>query len=60
MATIKTEDIIAYKVGKETVCPNCIEKAERDAVSSDDILTDHHDARVDAIIFFCDRCKKQI
>lgn len=57
MTYIKNEDIIGYRVGEDTVCPDCIKKEELDEIGLDDIIANND--REEGI-YFCDRCKKQI
>ena len=57
MGRIKGEDILAYYVGQEFICTDCITETERHALKLDDVITD---TESEEEMLFCDRCKEQI
>ena len=58
MGIVKPQEseIIAYRVAKQIVCGDCMNREELDEVSEDDIMLESE--QQDDFIF-CDRCKEQ-
>jgi hypothetical protein len=53
MAIFKKDEIMAYSVGGDVVCLDCVSDDEIDAES---IITEFQDDE----LVFCDRCKEKI
>lgn len=59
MATIKVEDVIGFFVGQECVCADCASIDEEVAATRDEVIT-RDDTDYGIVLYFCDRCNKQI
>lgn len=56
MAIYERDEILAYKIGNDIVCLECVEQGE--TITEDDIYT--KDDLEDGQTVFCDRCKELI
>ncbi len=57
MGKVPRDDSIAYRVGSEIVCDDCIKPEELVKLTEQDIILL---SEKDGAFYFCDRCKKQI
>lgn len=57
MGIWKNEDILAYQVGQELVCCDCMEKNDWDGLKEEDLYAEKDFEDPTA---FCGRCKENI
>jgi len=57
MGELPKEDIIAYRLGNEIVCDNCVKGEELVRLTEKEIIMSSEGL---LHVYFCDRCKKQI
>ena len=65
MTVVKAGDVLAYRIGEELVCGDCLNDKEKEALGKrdftlDQILTREEVENNDEDYYFCDRCKKRI
>lgn len=56
MPLIKIEDVAAYWIDDDLVCPDCFNEKTDEFTS----LVDRNEYEKDEYIYVCDRCQKQI
>lgn len=57
MGELPKEDIIAYRLGKEIICDDCVKGEELVGLTEKNIIMSSEGLQY---IYFCGRCKKQI
>lgn len=60
MGIINAESIIAYDVGGELVCAECVTPAEETEVLEENLYTENSQQYKGDSLMFCDRCKKRL
>jgi hypothetical protein len=59
MGRIQNEDIVAYEIGSEVICAECVGAENLENLTEDQVITENEIDESSEIIF-CDRCKKQV
>jgi len=56
---IKKEEIVAYEINGETVCPDCIDNDDLENITQDEIITEN-EVNDDAMAYFEEKYKENM